>query len=392
MSEKKQQTQAVRAGIRRSAEQEHCEPIFTTSSFVYDSAEQAAAVFAGDQAGNVYSRYTNPTVTMLEERMAEMEGADKAVATASGMAAILSVAMATLSAGDHVICSRSVFGTTTGLFKNYFQKLGVEVSFVSLVDMDAWRAAIKDNSRMLFLESPSNPLCEVVDIQALADLAHGNDCLLVVDNTYCTPVFQRPLELGADLVVYSATKYLDGQGRTLGGLVLGSARLMNEVLIFLRTAGPSLSPFNAWVILKGLETLKLRMKAHEANAIQVANWLEQQTAIEKVNYCGLDSHPQKALIDKQQSGYSGVLSFQVKGDKQAAWRFIDATEVMSLTANLGDAKTTIVHPASTTHGRLTNEEKQLAGIQDNLIRISVGLEDIDDLITDLQRGLEAIKP
>jgi O-succinylhomoserine sulfhydrylase len=387
---KKQQTIAVRGGINRSPEGEHCEPIYTTSSFVYGSAAEAAAVFSGKQQGNVYSRYTNPTVTTLEQRIAEMEGAEAAVATASGMAAILSIAMATLKTGDHVLCSRSVFGTTTGLFKNYLQKMGIEVSFVSLVDADAWRETIQPNTKLLFVESPSNPLCEIADIYALSELAHTQDAILVVDNTYCTPVLQNPLALGADVVVYSGTKYLDGQGRALGGLVLGSEALMAEVLAFIRTAGPSISPFNAWIMLKGLETLSLRMRAHSENAMQLASWLDDQEVIEHVYYPGLYSHPQRQLIEQQQRHYGGVLSFKVRGGREQAWRLVDATEMMSITGNLGDAKTTIIHPATTTHGKLSDEERQLAGITENLIRVSVGLEDIEDLINDMQRGIDAL--
>jgi len=319
-----------------------------------------------------------------------MEGAESAVAVASGMAAILSVCMALLKAGDHVLCSRSVFGTTTGLMNNYLTKFGIEVDFVALTDESAWRGAMKGNTKIIFAESPSNPLCEIADIAFLSDLASANNARLVIDNTYCTPVIQKPLLLGADIVVYSGTKYLDGQGRVVGGLALGNEADMAEVLGFVRTGGPSLSPFNAWVILKGLETLDLRMRAHSENALQLAKWLEQQENIEQVYFAGLDSHPQKALIEKQQSYYGGVVSFKVKGERDAAWQFIDATEMVSLTANLGDAKTTIVHPATTTHGKLSPEQKQLAGITENLIRVSVGLEAIDDIITDIARGVATL--
>ena len=385
-----QQTFAVRSGQARSFEREHCEPIYTTSSYVFESAAQAAAVFADNESGNVYSRYTNPTQHSLEQRIAAMEGAESAVAVASGMAAILSVCMALLKAGDHVLCSRSVFGTTTGLMNNYLTKFGIEVDFVALTDESAWRGAMKGNTKIIFAESPSNPLCEIADIAFLSDLASANNARLVIDNTYCTPVIQKPLLLGADIVVYSGTKYLDGQGRVVGGLALGNEADMAEVLGFVRTGGPSLSPFNAWVILKGLETLDLRMRAHSENALQLAKWLEQQENIEQVYFAGLDSHPQKALIEKQQSYYGGVVSFKVKGERDAAWQFIDATEMVSLTANLGDAKTTIVHPATTTHGKLSPEQKQLAGITENLIRVSVGLEAIDDIITDIARGVATL--
>lgn len=383
-------TQAIRAGFQRSAYGEHSEPLYLTSSYVFDSAEQAAARFAGTDSGNVYSRYTNPTVAVFEARIAAMEHAEMAVATASGMAAILSVCMALLKSGDHVLCSRNVFGTTTVLFTRYMQKFGVDVTFVNLTDLDAWRAGVRDKTRLLFLETPSNPLNELVDIAAVAAIAHQVSALLVVDNCFCTPALQQPLLLGADIVLHSATKYIDGQGRCMGGVVAGRKAEMTEVLTFLRTAGPTLSAFNAWVLLKGLETLSLRMKAHSENALAVAQWLSQQSGVEKVFYCGLPTHPQYALAQRQQSGFSGVLAFTITGDKAAAWRFINAIRMLSLTANLGDCKTTIVHPASTTHGRLSDEERAQAGITDNLIRLSVGLEDVKDIIADLQRGLAAL--
>ncbi len=380
-------TLAVRAGQVRGHEGEHSEPIFTTSSYVFESA---AARFSGEDPGNVYSRYTNPTVRMFQDRIAALEGAESAVATASGMAAILSTCMALLQSGDHVVCSRSVFGTTTAFFTRYMEKFGVQTTFVCATDLADWEQAINDNTKLLFVETPSNPLCDVVDIRALSVLSKANDCLLVVDNCFCTPALQKPLELGADIVVHSATKYLDGQGRCVGGVVVGPEKYMADILIFLRTAGPTMSPFNAWVFLKGLETLRLRMDAHSANAQTLADWLDEQPAVEKVYYAGLPAHPGHLLAADQQRGFGGVLSFQVKGDKAAAWRFIDATKIMSLTANLGDTKTTIVHPASTTHGRLSDEDKAQAGITDNLIRVAVGLEDVKDLITDLQRGIDAL--
>ncbi len=383
-------TQAIRSGFTRSHYGEHSEPLYLTSSYVFDSAEQAAARFAGTDCGNVYSRYTNPTVAVFEQRLAALECAEMAVATASGMAAILSTCMALLKSGDHVVCSRSVFGTTTVLFTKYLQKFGVSVSFVALTDLAAWQSAVTPTTRLLFLETPSNPLNEVVDIQAVADVAHAAGALLVVDNCFCTPALQRPLQFGADLVVHSATKYIDGQGRCLGGAVAGKKQHMDEVLGFLRTAGPTLSAFNAWVMLKGLETLSLRMKAHSDNALALAQWLSEQAGIEKVFYCGLPDHPQHELAKKQQCQFGGVLSFAVKGDKAAAWRFINATRMVSLTANLGDAKTTIVHPATTTHGRLSPEERAQAGISDSLIRVSVGLEAIGDIQADMQRGLAAL--
>lgn len=383
-------TLAIRAGISRSHEGEHCEPIMTTSSFVYSSAQEAADRFSGESPGNVYSRYTNPSVRTFQTRIAALEEGEAAVATSSGMAAILSTCMALLQSGDHVVCSRSVFGTTSVLFNKYMQKMGIAVDWVALTDLEAWNQALKPNTRFLFAESPSNPLCEVADIRALAELAHNNGSLLIIDNCFCTPALQKPLNLGADIVIHSATKYLDGQGRCMGGAVVGNESLMTEVLAFLRTCGPTMSPFNAWVFSKGLETLNLRMQAHSANALGIAQWLDEQELVERVYYAGLADHPGHALAAEQQNAFGGVMSFKVKGDKAAAWRFIDATQLMSLTANLGDVKTTIVHPGTTTHGRLSEEDKRIAGISDNLIRVAVGLEDKRDLIKDLQRGLAAI--
>jgi len=383
-------TLAVRAGIARTAEGEHSEPIFATSSYVFDNAAEAAARFSGDSPGNVYSRYTNPTVRSFEQRIAALEGAQAAVGTSSGMAAILSTCMALLKSGDHVVCSRDVFGTTTNLFGKYLARFGVAVTFVPLLDLAAWADAIEPATAMLFMETPSNPLCEVADLSVMSALARDNDCLLVVDNCFCTPALQRPLALGADIVVHSATKYLDGQGRCVGGVVLGCEQHMDEVVTFLRTCGPTMSPFNAWVFLKGLETLRLRMDAHSHSALEMANWLRQQDAVEKVYYAGLEDHPGHELASRQQRAFGGVLSFQVKGGRQEAWQCIDATTIMSLTANLGDTKTTIVHPATTTHGRLSESERAQAGIADNLIRVAVGLEDVDDLKADLQRGLAGL--
>ncbi|HCD55735.1 O-succinylhomoserine sulfhydrylase [Haliea sp.] len=382
-------TLAIRAGIHRTAEGEHSEPIFATSSYVFDSAADAAARFAGEAPGNVYSRYTNPTVRSFEERLAALEGGEAAVGTASGMAAILSTCMALLKAGDHVICSRDVFGTTTNLFARYMTRFGVSVDFVPLLATDEWRAALRPETRLLYLETPSNPLCEVADIRALADLAHAQGALLVVDNCFCTPALQRPLALGADIVIHSATKYLDGQGRCVGGAVVGSQALMDEVVVFLRTCGPTMSAFNAWVFLKGLETLRLRMEAHSRAALELALWLQQQPQVQRVYYAGLPEHPGHALAASQQTAFGGVLSFEVRGGQAAAWRCIDATQILSLTANLGDAKTTIVHPATTTHGRLSAQQRADAGISDGLIRVAVGLEDVADLRRDLQRGLSA---
>ncbi len=383
-------TLAIRAGIVRTAEGEHSEAIFATSSYVFASAQEAADRFSGEVPGNVYSRYTNPTVRTFQDRIAAMEGGEAAVATASGMAAILSTCMALLASGDHIVCSRSVFGTTTVLFSKYMEKFGILVDLVALSDLDGWRRAANEKTKLLFLETPSNPLCDVADIRALSDIAKSVDSLLVVDNCFCTPALQRPIELGADIVVHSATKYLDGQGRCLGGAVIGKADVMDQILGFVRTCGPTMSPFNAWVFSKGLETLRLRMEAHSANAMALAEWLNKNEKIDRVFYCGLPEHPGHELASRQQKAFGGVLSFQVKGGKDAAWRFIDAVKLMSLTANLGDTKTTIVHPATTTHGRLSDEDKAQAGITDNLIRVAVGLEDTSDLIKDLERGIAAL--
>ncbi|WP_426417512.1 O-succinylhomoserine sulfhydrylase [Aestuariirhabdus sp. LZHN29] len=383
-------TLAVRAGQYRTMETEHGEPIFTTSSYVFRSAADAAARFSGEEPGNVYSRYTNPTVRTLEERMAALEGAEQAVAMATGMAAILGVCMAFLESGDRVVVSRSVFGTTTTIFSRYLKRFGVETTFVDLTDMAGWQQAVNEDTAMLFVETPSNPLSEVADLQQLSALAKANAAMLVVDNTFCTPALQRPMELGADIVVYSATKYLDGQGRCMGGLVVGNSEHMKEMVGYLRAAGPTLSPFNAWIILKGLETLRLRMQAHCDAAHQLALWLQTQPKVDRVYYSGLPGHPQHQLASEQQRGFGGVVSFEVSGGKEEAWRFIDATRMISITANLGDTKTTITHPATTTHGRLSQEERDRAGIQDNLIRVAAGLESVADLIADLERGLEAV--
>ncbi|MCC6296655.1 MAG: O-succinylhomoserine sulfhydrylase [Pseudomonadales bacterium] len=383
-------TLAVRAGQVRSAEGEHSEALFLTSSYVFANAAEAAARFSGERAGNVYSRYTNPSVRTFEQRIAALEGAEQAVATASGMAAILSTCMALLQAGDHLVCSRSVFGTTTVLFDKFLAKFGVTTTFVELTDLDAWRAAIGSRTRLLFLETPSNPLAEIADLGALAELARSRGVLLAVDNCFCTPVLQRPLDWGADIVIHSATKYLDGQGRCLGGVVLGRAELMAEVLGFIRSAGPTLSPFNAWVFTKGLETLRLRMEAHSASALALAEWLAVHPAVERVFYAGLPDHPGHELARRQQRAFGGVLSFRVRGGREQAWQVIDATRILSLTANLGDAKTTIVHPATTTHGRLSPADKASSGITENLIRIAVGLEDLADIRADLARGLDAL--
>ncbi len=383
-------TLAIRAGQTRTAEGEHSDAIFPTSSFVYSSAREAAARFSGDEEGNIYSRFTNPTVHAFEKRMAALEGAERAVATSSGMAAILSIGLALLQQGDHVVCSRSVFGSTISLFEKYLIRAGITTTFVDPKDLNAWEGAIQANTRLLFLETPSNPLGELTDIKAVADIAHKHDAWLAVDNCFLTPVFQRPLLLGADIVIHSATKYLDGQGRCVGGVVVGSDTLMEEIFGFIRTGGACMSPFNAWVFQKGLETLKIRMEAHARNAMEMAVWLQQQPAIEKVYYTGLESHAQHSLALQQQNGFGGVLSFEVKGDQDAAWRFIDATQMVSITGNLGDVKSTITHPATTTHGRMTPEARAEAGIKSNLIRLSVGHEDIEDIRADMQLGLNAL--
>ena len=381
-------TRAVRAGQHRSDEGEHSEAIYPTSSFVFSSAAEAAARFSGDQPGNIYSRFTNPTVRTFEERLASMEGGQRCVATSSGMSAILATCAGLLKAGDHIVSSRSIFGTTTMLFSNVLSRFGIETSFVSLSDINSWETAIRPETRMLFLETPSNPLTELCDIKQLSGLAHSHGCLLVVDNCFCTPVLQQPLALGADIVIHSATKYLDGQGRCIGGAVVGDdERVGKDVYSFLRTAGPTMSPFNAWVFLKGLETLSLRMQAHCSSALAIAQWLETQAAVTRVYHPGLASHPQHELASRQQQGYGGIVSFELQGGRQAAWSLIDSLRIFSITANLGDAKSTVTHPATTTHGRLTPGQREEAGISNGLIRLAVGLEDTHDLQNDLAATL-----
>ncbi|MBZ9560219.1 MULTISPECIES: O-succinylhomoserine sulfhydrylase [unclassified Modicisalibacter] len=384
------ETLAVRAGHVRTAEQEHGEPIFTTSSFVYRSAAEAARKFGGEEPGNIYSRFTNPTVRIFEQRLAALEGGERCVATSSGMAAILSTALALLEAGDEIVASRSLFGSTVSLFSKYLGKFGITTRYVEVDDLDAWEAAITPRTKLLFAETPSNPLSELVDIAALAEIAHHHGAWLAIDNCFLTPALQRPLELGADLVIHSATKYLDGQGRAIGGAVVGRDKELEELFGVVRTCGPCMSPFNAWIFLKGLETLGVRMRAHCENALALARWLEAHPAVERVHYSGLESHPQHALATQQQSGFGAVLGVEVTGGREGAWAVIDATQLMSITGNLGDVKTTITHPATTTHGRLSAEQKTAAGISEGLIRIAVGLEGLDDLKADLARGLDTL--
>ncbi len=386
------ETRAIRAGFERTPYGEHDEPIFLTSSFVHENAAHAAAKFAGEAGGYIYSRFGNPTVRLFEQRLASLEGAEECRATASGMAAIQAVLFSLTRAGDHVVCAQGVFGTTIQLFA-LFRRYDIETTFVPLADPQAWRDAVRPNTRMLFVETPSNPLTEVADLRALSALARERGIPLVVDNCFCTPALQRPLELGADIVVHSATKYLDGQGRVIGGAVLGSKRYMDETLQpVLRYSGPTLSAFNAWVLAKGLETLSVRMERHARNALAVARWLETQPAVERVRYPWLESHPQHALARAQQSAGGAVLSFEVRGDgdderRARAWRIVDGCRLLSITANLGDVKSTITHPASTTHGRMPIETRREAGIDEGMLRVAVGLEDVADICADLARGM-----
>jgi O-succinylhomoserine sulfhydrylase len=382
------ETLAVRAGTETTEFGENSEALFLNSSFRFKSAAQAAARFAGTESGNIYSRFTNPTVTMFQVKLAALEGAEQCVATSSGMSAILACVMGLCNTGDHIVASRSIFGTSVQLFSNILKRWGLEVTFVSLTEVDAWRAAVLPNTKLFFVETPSNPLTETCDIAALADVAHIAGAKLVVDNCFCTPAIQQPLALGADIIIHSATKYIDGQGRCLGGAVLGSKALMEPVYGFLRTAGVTMSAFNAWVFLKGLETLHVRMEAHARNALNLATWLESQPQVARVYYPGLASHPQHALAMRQQVSGGGIVSFEVKAKagqtmQEAAWSLIDATQLISITANLGDAKSTITHPATTTHSRVSAEARAEAGIKDSLVRIAVGLEHVEDLKADL---------
>lgn len=381
------ETLAVRSGVHRSQYGEHSEPLFLTSSFVFESAAHAAARFKGEEPGNIYARFTNPTMTAFQERLAALEGAEACVATASGMSAILACVMGLLNAGDHIVSSRSIFGSTVQLFGNILSRFGIETTFVSASDASEWEKAVRPNTKLFFVETPSNPLMELSDIASLSAIARKSGAKLAVDNCFCTPIIQRPLELGADIVIHSATKYLDGQGRVLGGAVLGSAELMEGVRNFLRTAGPTMSAFNAWIFLKGMETLKVRMEAQSKSAHEIAQWLEAQASVERVYYPGLPSHPQHELAKRQQKMGGAILSFDVRGGRDAAWRLVDSTKMISITANLGDTKTTITHPATTTHGRISPEAREAAGIGEGLLRLAVGLESVEDIKRDLGRGL-----
>lgn len=384
------ETLAVRAGQERSQFGEHAEALYLTSSFVFENAAQAARRFSGEEEGNVYARFSNPTVTMFEERLAAIEGAEDCVATASGMSAIMAAVLAHLKCGDHLVASNSLFGASVQLFSNIIARTGITTTFVSHTDPSAWEAAIRPETKLFFLETPSNPLTEIADISALTAIARPRGILVAVDNCFCTPVLQRPLELGADLVIHSATKYLDGQGRVLGGAVCGARKLTEDVFKYLRTAGPTLSAFNAWVLLKGLETLKIRVEAQSANAARLAGWLESHPKVTRVYYPGLPSHPQYALAQQQQKSGGAIVSFEVKGGRDEAWKVVDHCRLLSITANLGDTKTTITHPATTTHGRITSEARAAAGIRDGLLRIAVGLEAVEDLQADLDRGLQLV--
>jgi len=384
MKEKKFETKAIREGYKTSQEQEHSAAIFLTSSFIFDSAEQAAQRFAKEEQGNVYSRFTNPTVETFQDKLASLEGAESCLATASGMSAIFATIMALSKAGDHIVASRGMFGTTTVLLNTIVNKFGIEVTFVDLPDLVTWQDSIQPNTKLFILETPSNPLGEVVDLRALSAISKKHNIILAVDNCLMTPALQTPLVLGADIVIHSATKYIDGQGRCLAGAIAGSSELLEEISSFIRTTGPTLSAFNAWIVLKGLETLPLRMRAHCDNARQLANWLNDQPFVEKVHYLGLESHPHHQIAKEQQCDFGGIVSFEVSGGKKGAFRLINNTKMISITANLGDTKSTITHPASTTHARLSEDERRQSNISDSLIRISVGLEGISDIIADLK--------
>ncbi|MGO2354587.1 MAG: O-succinylhomoserine sulfhydrylase [Marinomonas foliarum] len=387
MSEYNDATKAIHAGARQTQEQENSEAIFMTSSFAYSSAEEAAGKFSGEDDGNVYSRFTNPTVELFEKRLAALEKGEAAIATSSGMAALMTLAYSLLSAGDRVVCSRNIFGSTVKFFNTYTVKFGVEVVYVDATDYTAWEEAINDKTRLCYFETPSNPLYEVVDVARVAELAHVKGALLCVDTVLATPALQNPLTQGADIVMQSATKFIDGQGRCLGGALISSKDIVDVFTAFMRSAGPCMSPFNAWVLLNGLETLSLRMTAHSSNALKLAEFLETHPKVLKVNYGGLPSHKYHELAKQQQKDFGGLLSFEVEGGRKAAWTFINATKLMSITGNLGDTKTLVTHPATTTHGRLTDDEKFKAGIAEGLVRVSVGLEGIGDIIADVDQAL-----
>ena len=384
MKDNKFETKAIREGYKASQEQEHSAAIFLTSSFTFDSAEQAAQRFAKEEQGNVYSRFTNPTVEAFQDKLASLEDAESCLATASGMSAIFATIMTLSKPGDHIVASRGMFGTTTVLLNTIVNKFDIEVTFVDLPDLVTWQDSIQSNTKLFLLETPSNPLGEVVDLRALSAISKKHNIILAVDNCVMTPALQKPLSLGADIVIHSATKYIDGQGRCLAGAILGNSELLEEISSFIRTTGPTLSAFNAWIVLKGLETLSLRMRAHCENARQLANWLNNQSFVEKVYYLGLESHPHHQIAKEQQNDFGGIVSFEVSGGKKGAFRLINNTKMISITANLGDTKSTITHPASTTHGRLSEDERRQSNISDNLIRVSVGLEDISDIIADLK--------
>ena len=384
MTKKSFQTKSVREGHEPTNEQEHSAAIFLTSSYRFNSAEEAAKRFDKKEEGNVYSRFTNPTVDAFQNKLAALEGAEKCQATATGMSAIFATIMTILRPGEHMVASRCMFGTTIVLLNDIIEKFGIKVTFVDLSNLDAWSSSVQKNTKLFLLETPSNPLGEVVDIEKLAAISKKNNIVLAVDNCIMSPALQTPLSLGADLVIHSATKYIDGQGRCLAGAVAGKGTIIDDISSFTRSTGPTLSPFNAWIVLKGLETLSLRMRAHCESAMTLASWLESQTFVEKVHYVGLNNHPHHEVASKQQSGFGGIVSFQVKGGRKEAFRLINNTKMISITANLGDAKTTITHPSSTTHIRLTDEEKKQTHITENLIRISVGLENVEDIIADLK--------
>lgn len=380
-------TKAVRAGFERSNFGEHAEPIYTTSSYVFESAAAAAARFGGEEPGNVYSRFTNPTVQTFERRLASLEGGEACIATSSGMAAIASIVFATMQQGDHMVVSKNLFGSTVNLLSKYPARFGVDVDFALGFDVQTWAALIRPNTKYLYLETPTNPLMQIADIKAFANLAHENGVQLIVDNCFCTPALQKPLELGADIIVHSATKFLDGQGRCVGGAVVGTDELIKEMTGYMRSAGPTMSPFNAWVFTKGLETLSLRMQQHSHNAMVIANELCAIPSISRVIYPGLANHPDHDLAKQQQTNFGGIVSIEMSGGREAAWALIDAVKLCSITGNLGDTRTTITHPATTTHGRLTQDQRDEAGISEGLIRLAIGLEHASDIASDIAQAI-----